>query len=181
MNRSCLYREPAAGPSRRAVVSLLSALPMGLLVGCAALPGREPLKVTLAGVEPLPGEGLELRLAMKLRLLNPNDSPIEYEGAFVDLAIRGSNFASGAIGDRGVVPRFGETILSIPVTVSAMSMLRQVLGFASGDVTKVDYKLRGKLSGGLLGTATFVDEGQVDLSALAQRAAGGGAGAPTPR
>jgi LEA14-like dessication related protein len=142
------------------------------LTGCAALPGREPVKVSLAGLEPLPGQGLELRLAVKLRLLNPNDAPIDYDGAFVELSVRGSEFASGASGEKGVVPRFGESIVTIPVTVTAMAVVRQLIGMATGDRARVDYQLRGRLSGGLLGTVAFRDQGEVDLPALSQRALG---------
>jgi hypothetical protein len=54
------------------------ALAMTLLCigGCTTLPGRDPLQVTVAGIEPLQGEGLELRMLTKLRVQNPNESPV---------------------------------------------------------------------------------------------------------
>jgi LEA14-like dessication related protein len=172
---------PATGRSRglprRRLLRSASLLPLAWLAGCAAMPGREPVKVSLAGIEPLPGQGLELRLAVKLRLLNPNDAPIDYDGAFVELSVRGSEFASGASGEKGSVPRFGESIVTIPVTVTAMAVVRQLIGLATGDRARVDYRLRGRLSGGLLGTVSFRDEGEVDLPALTQRAIGA---APSP-
>jgi LEA14-like dessication related protein len=176
---------PMPGPSgalpRRRLLGAVPLLALSGLAGCAALPGREPVKVSLAGIEPLPGQGLELRLAIKLRLLNPNDTPIDFDGVFVELSIRGSEFASGASGDKGVVPRFGEAVLTLPVTVTAMAVVRQLIGLATGDRTRVDYRLRGRLSGGLLGSVSFRDEGEVDLPALSQRALGAApAGAPVP-
>ena len=173
---------PTPGPlqalPRRHLLHAVSLLPLAWLAGCAAMPGREPVKVSLASLEPLPGQGLELRLAVKLRLLNPNDAPIDYDGVFVELSVRGSEFASGASGERGTVPRFGESILTIPVTVTAVAVVRQLLGLATGDRSRVDYRLRGRLSGGLLGTVSFREEGEVDLPALTQRALGA-AGAPS--
>ena len=50
------------------------------MMGCAALQGRDPLNVSVAGIEPLQGEGLELRLLVKLRVQNPNDAPVDYNG-----------------------------------------------------------------------------------------------------
>ena len=38
-----------------------------LLSACASMPSREPLQVTVAGVESLPGEGMELRLLVSAR------------------------------------------------------------------------------------------------------------------
>jgi hypothetical protein len=63
--------------------------------------------------------------------------------------------------------------------VTALAMVRQIVGIAAADRARVDYRLRGRLSGGLLGTVTFRDEGQVDLPALTQRALGGAA-SPSP-
>ena len=45
---------------------------------------RDPLQVTVAGVESIPGEGMELRLLVKLRVQNPNDLPVEYNGVAVE-------------------------------------------------------------------------------------------------
>ena len=113
------------------------------LGACAALSGRDPVQVNVVGIEPLPGQGLELRMAVKLRIQNPNETPIEFDGIALDLDVRGTGFASGVSDQRGSVPRFGETVLVVPVSVSATSMLRQVINFATGDRAKVSYELRG--------------------------------------
>jgi len=47
-----------------------------ILCGCAALATHDPPRVTVASIEPLEGEGLELRMLVKLRVVNPNDFPI---------------------------------------------------------------------------------------------------------
>jgi hypothetical protein len=46
------------------------------------------------GIEPLPGEGLELRMAVKLRLRNPNDIAIDYSGVALD-EVDSRSLASG--------------------------------------------------------------------------------------
>ena len=119
-----------------------------LASACASLATRDPLNVTVAGIEGLPGEGMELRLLVKLRVQNPNDAPVEYDGIAVDLDVQGRSFASGVSAETGVVPRFGEAIVSVPVTVSMLRMVRQVAGMLDGErVDKVSYVMRGKLSG----------------------------------
>ena len=74
------------------VVRLLSVcLLMLTLAGCAAFFKHDPLNVQVAGIQPLPGEGLELRMAVKLRVQNPNDRPLDYDGIALELEIHGSH------------------------------------------------------------------------------------------
>ena len=124
------------------------------LSGCAGLATRDPVRVNLVGLEPLQGEGFELRFALKLRVQNPNDHPIDYDGLALQLDVNDRTFATGVSDARGSVPRFGETVLSIPVSISAFSVMRQawgVAGYQPGQ--EVPYVLRGKLADGLFGTA----------------------------
>ncbi|MCJ0971945.1 LEA type 2 family protein [Pseudomonas sp. PS1] len=144
-------------------LSLLAVLAIAL-AACAAFSPRDPLNVQVAGVEPLPGEGLELRMAVKLRVQNPNDMALEYNGVALDLEVNGRRLASGVSDASGSVPRFGETVLRVPVTISAFSAARQALGLAEHiGLDEVPYVLRGKLAGGLFGTQRFVERGTLDL------------------
>lgn len=136
-----------------------------LLAGCAGLAGHDPLNVTLAGLEPLPGQGMEVRMAVKLRVQNPNDTAVDFDGVAVSLELRGMDFASGVSDARGQVPRFGETVLTVPVTVSALAIARQVLSLAGGANPKVEFVARGKLADGSLGGARFESKGAFELPA----------------
>jgi hypothetical protein len=148
---------------RRNVLVMLAML--ASLAGCAGLPGSDPLNVTLAGLDSLPGEGMEVRMAVKLRVQNPNDTQVDFDGVALSLELRGQDFASGVSDQRGSVPRFGETVLVVPVTVSAMAMLRQAYSFATGDRTKLDFVARGKLAGSGFGGTRFVSKGEFELPA----------------
>jgi LEA14-like dessication related protein len=135
------------------------------LTGCAGLPATDPLSVTLAGVESLPGEGLEVRMAVKLRIQNPNDAPVSYDGVALTLELRGMDFASGVSDAQGSVPRYGEAVLVVPVSASAYAMARQAYSFAMGDRSKVSFVARGKLASGGLGGTRFDAKGEFDLPA----------------
>ena len=144
---------------------LLCSLALG---ACSALPNRDPLNIDVAGIEPLQGEGLELRLAVRVRIQNPNDSDIAYSGAALNLDLNGHKLASGVSSAMGTVPRYGEAVLEIPVTISALSMARQALGFLNNnaqDQRAVKYTVRGKLEGGVFGTRRFTDDGTFELPA----------------
>ncbi len=150
----------------RATIPLLL-LCSWLPAGCSTLPNRDPLSIDVAGIEPLPSEGLELRLAVRVRIQNPNDTAIDYSGAALNLDFNGRKLASGVSDAMGTVPRYGEAVLEVPVTISALNMARQVLGFTNnrGEQRNVSYTVRGKLEGGLFGTRRFTDEGTFELPA----------------
>lgn len=144
---------------RGAVLALL------LLPACAALSGREPLSVDVAGVEPLPSEGMEGRFLVKLRVQNPNETPVQFDGVSVRLDVRGQKLASGVSDARGTVPRFGETVLSVPVTVPVTAMVRQAIGLATGDRSRINYDLTGRLAGPGIGGVPFSSSGELSLPA----------------
>lgn len=131
--------------------------------GCSQLPLRDPLRISLVGIEPLPGQGLELRMAIKLRVQNPNDSAVDFDGVALEVDLRGLSFASGVSDQLGSVPRYSEVVISVPVSVSAISVLRQGLSFANGDRSSVTYAIRGKIGGSMLSGSTFKTNGQVEL------------------
>ncbi len=148
--------------------SLLCCAALLALIGCASLPQRDAPQVQVSGIEPLQGQGLELRMLVKLRVQNPNDAPIDYDGVYVKLDVQGKTFATGVSDARGSVPRFGEAIVSVPVTVSAFRMVRQVVGAveaAASDTApqKIRYSLTGKLSGSGFGGVRFSSQGEMDV------------------
>jgi LEA14-like dessication related protein len=140
------------------------------LSACASLQGRDPLQVTVAGVEPLEGQGMELRLLVKLRVQNPNEEPIDYDGVALTMDVQGKTFATGVSDATGSVPRFGEAVIDVPVTISAFSLVRQAMGMmGTGAEGKIRYAMKGKLSGTGPATYRFTSKGDFDMPAGAAR------------
>jgi LEA14-like dessication related protein len=141
--------------------TLLFAVLILILSGCA-LWLREPLRVSVAGLESLPGQGLEARFTVQLRIQNPNDKALSFNGISLSMDLAGKSFASGVSDQSGTVPRFGEIVVAVPVTVPALAMVRQAIGLAQGERrTKIDYEVRGRLGG----AATFETLGDIPLPA----------------
>ena len=137
-----------------------------MLAACSTLSMRDPPNVTVAGVQPLQGEGFEMRMLVKLRVQNPNDSPIDYNGVSLALEVEDKTFATGVSDQAGTVPRFGEAVIEVPVTISAMNMARQVMGAMGGGgkpLQKIDYMLNGKLHGSTFSSVKFKTAGSLDL------------------
>jgi len=146
---------------RRLILMVAALFALG---GCASLPDRDPIQVTVAGMESLPGEGAEIRMLVKLRVQNPNQAQIDFTGAYVKLDVLGKTFATGVSNEGGSVPAFGEAIVAVPVTVSVLRMVRHVAGLLDGKaVDRITYEMSGKLSGGLFDTERFSAKGEFEL------------------
>ncbi|AMS17868.1 putative lipoprotein [Pseudomonas chlororaphis] len=134
------------------------------LSACALFPQHDPLNINVVGIEPLPSQDLEVRFAIKLRLQNPNETAINYNGVALDLEVNGRPLASGVSDQSGSIGRFSEGVLVVPVSVSAFAVLRQTLGLSqTQSLDDLPYVLRGKLAGGPFGTMRFVEKGQLSL------------------
>ena len=149
--------------SRSALLVLL-AFGVLLLGGCASLQGREPIQVIIAGVEPLQGEGLELRMLVKLRIQNPNDLPLDYNGVSVQMDMQGKLLATGVSDAVGSVPRFGEAIVGVPVSISVFRIADQAIGIMANEYHgKLAYEMTGKLAGPAFNSVHFESNGELTL------------------
>ena len=172
---------PLLPSSFRTGLALLLAASTLALAGCAGMRGGDPVRLNVVGIEPIDGEGLEMRMAVRLRVQNPNDTSIDYDGISVELDLNNRPFATGVSPARGSIPRFGETVLNVPVSVSAFSVMRQAWGIVGGmsggalggspgtsagaAMEPIPYVLRGKL-GGSFGSTRFLDRGTLSLPEL---------------
>lgn len=138
------------------------------LNGCALFSARDPLNVQLAGVAPAPGAELEWRMNVSLRIQNPNREPIDYSGVALKLEINDQPLASGVSPAHGRLEGYSETLLNVPMAVSAFSVVRQAFGLASLRTgTSLPYRLEGKLDAPGLGRAVrFVETGRLDAATL---------------
>ena len=146
----------------------LALLGLTLALGaCAGLRTRDPVRFSVVGIEPMLGAGMEARFNLKVRLQNPNEQAIDYDGIAVELDLDKQTFASGVSTAKGSVPRYGETLLEIPVSVSALTAVRQALAMMEGrNLDAVPYELRAKLGGSLFSGQRFTERGTLKLPTL---------------
>ena len=143
---------------------------LAFLAACAMLPGREPLHVNVAGIESLDGEGMEWRMLVRLRVQNPNDAPVEYDGVYLKLSVLDRTFATGVSDEHGTIPRFGETLVTVPVTVSMANVVGLVIGMAADGKPpeKLSYRLEGSLNSAGFGSTRFDSQGEIALPRVGQ-------------
>jgi hypothetical protein len=66
--------------------------------------------------------------------------------------------------ERGSVPRYGETVIGVPVAISALRMVTHALRALDGKpIDKVNYRLEGKLEGVGVGATRFQAQGELTL------------------
>jgi len=156
--------------NRYAVVLLVTLL--ASVAGCATLPSKDAPSVRVVGLEPLPSEGLEVRFSLKLRVQNPNESALKYDGLSVNLDLDGKGLASGVTDASGEIARFSDVVLTVPVSISTFGVIRQLWARAGNSQSAngafnqpIVYKLNGKLGSpeGDLGAIRFSNKGELDL------------------
>lgn len=138
------------------------------LGACALFSPPDPLIVQVAGLEPVAGAGLEWRAQVRLRLQNPNRDAVEYSGIALALEVNGQPLASGVSPAQGTLGGYSEAVVTVPVSVSAFSVLRQALGLADLNPSEgVPYRLEGKLDTPGLGRAVrFSESGRLNPMSL---------------
>lgn len=57
-------------------------------------------------------------MLLKLLVQNPNDAPLDYDGVSLKLEVNGKTFVTGVSDGRSTIPRFGEAMIAVPVTMS---------------------------------------------------------------
>lgn len=128
--------------------------------------------VRVVGLSALPSDGLELRFALKLRVQNPNEDALAFDGLSVSLDLDERGVASGVSNEAGKIERFSETVLSVPVSISAFAALRELLARANdspednGEQSNlIRYSLKGKLgaAGSSIRATRFSDSGEFSL------------------
>lgn len=150
----------------RSVMLMLIACAALLTAGCAGMERAEPVEVILVGVEPLQSEGLELRMLVKLRVQNPNDQPLDFNGIALQLDVQGKRFATGVSDGTGSVPRFGETVVAVPVSIPVLRVAQQAIGVMSNQYRgKVAYRMSGQIAGPSVGIVRFKSQGELELPA----------------
>ena len=98
------------------------------VAGCATLmSGMQPPEFSLINIEPLEAQGpFEQRARLDLRIINPNDTPLQITGFSFRLDVNDARFARGVSNQALTVPRLGEAKTSVVVTTGMLDMIRQL-------------------------------------------------------
>lgn len=137
-----------------------------VLSGCATFSSPiDAPSVKLISVQLLPSDNLEQRLAIGLRVTNPNPVALKLIGMRYSLRLDGYNLISGVSNDVPAIASYADTSVEIIATVDWLSGLRLLQSFMSKPNSAVSYEFDAKLDPGYLLPAFHVTErGIVDLA-----------------
>ncbi len=142
------------------------------LAGCVGLGTKlETPHVAFVGLRALEGNLFEQKLAVRLRVQNPNTIELPVKGLDVDVELAGEHFAHGVSAREFTVPANGEAEFDMNVTANAASALIKILGSDSKAREAVPYRLKGKLSTrlGLLHSVPFDETGTLPIGSITEK------------
>lgn len=143
--------------------SLFFALLFTLVAGCAtALTGMEEPDFHVINIVPMGSEGMfEHRARVYLRIINPNDVPLEITGFSFHMDINDTRFTRGVSSEALSVPRLGEATTSVVVTTTVLDIARQMMALEGRE--NPTYLIKGKvyLANARMHSVSFSYEGEL--------------------
>jgi LEA14-like dessication related protein len=156
---------------------LLLSCALLLLPGCVKMYGlKEDPKISVADIRIQEIKAMEGIFLIKLRVLNPNEVPLDLHGINCDLEINQRRFASGIGDSNQTVPAFGSAVVPVEVYASVLDMVASVadLLHTAGKMPSKDkpvpYTLQGIVRIGIHGfkkEVPFRSSGELSLKGMA--------------
>lgn len=163
-----MIRKPKIFP--RGVV-WLATLALMFTGGCASLaPSLESPRISLVSMAQQPSGDMETAFQLELRLINPNDVPLDLKGIDCRLEINDSTIASGVSNQAAELPALGTLVYPVTVYASASDFIILMVrlmadSHRSPQDFELTYSLRGRvfLADGMpgLNRLTFSSEGDL--------------------
>jgi LEA14-like dessication related protein len=146
---------------RHAVLTLL----LVFLTACAGVDSyRDPIRVTVSGIQVLESTLLEQLYLVTLRIQNRNEEPISIRGGSFDLEINGKDFGSGVTDQAVTVPGYSDAKVEVRMVSTVFGMLRLIQSMRERADQSMQYGISGRLSAeGVLGGLPFREEGEISL------------------
>ncbi|WP_417913798.1 LEA type 2 family protein [Candidatus Electronema sp. JM] len=133
---------------RPAVVLLLAVCLLPLLNGCAALQQKKSAAPTfsLADMEVQGIKGLETIFRLHIRVINPDEAPLQLRGLTCTLKVNGKSFATGISDEHVAVPASGTATVPVLVYAGMFELVGPVIELIQNHaqpVKSLQYELTG--------------------------------------
>jgi LEA14-like dessication related protein len=147
--------------------SLLLATLGALLAGCAAWTVGTPPSVTISELNVVSIGLLEQQYDIKLRIQNPNPSPLQIDGVACEVDVNDRLFARGVGGQSVTVPRFGTEFIHVEAVSTLAGLLKQIGESLADQPPILRYRIKGKLNlKDSLFPIPFEEQGEMNLGSL---------------
>ena len=122
------------------------AVALFVLSGCATMnPDYEQPSVELVSFKVLPADGFEQNFEIGLKLTNPNNFDLPFNGISYQLSVAGETLASGVAADVPMAAAYGESRFVVPVSTSLIRGFKVIRALMEKQGQDISYQLKAKL------------------------------------
>ncbi|MGE5546559.1 MAG: LEA type 2 family protein [Solirubrobacterales bacterium] len=145
---------------------LIAAVALPLLSACAVGDLDMPPEVSLTDLRPIDAGLFEQKVALTLRIRNPNPAPLPIDGYRFALELNGQAFARGFSDERITVGRLSDATTEASAVVSTLDVMRQLIAVPGRK--GLEYRLTGTaFLAGSVRQVPFEQAGRLDFQELA--------------
>ena len=116
------------------------------LSGCATMsPDYEEPTVELVSFKALPANGFEQNFEIGLKLTNPNNFELPFNGISCQLSLAGETLARGVTSDIPTAAAYGESRFVVPVSTSLMGGIKVLKALMDSKGQDIRYQMKAKI------------------------------------
>lgn len=136
------------------------------LSGCATMsPDYEEPTVELVSFKALPANGFEQNFEIGLKLTNPNNFELPFNGISCQLSLAGETLARGVTSDIPTAAAYGESRFVVPVSTSLMGGIKVIRALMASKGQDISYQMKAKIDIAIpfVPKFTVIQDGMVPL------------------
>lgn len=136
------------------------------LAGCATMNiDYEEPSVELISFKTLPANGFEQNFEIGLKLTNPNNFELPFNGISYQLSVAGETLAHGVAANIPTVGAYSESRFVVPVSTSLLGGIKVIRALMKNQGQDISYQLKTKLDIAVpfVPTLTVIQDGIVPL------------------
>ncbi|MFQ3324769.1 MAG: LEA14-like dessication related protein [Pseudomonadales bacterium] len=132
--------------TRALPIRCFSAAIVLFLSGCASLsPDFDEPTVEVISIKALPAKGFEQNFEIGLKLTNPNNFELPFNGISCELSVAGETLARGVTADIPTAGAYGQSRFVVPVSTSLMGGFKVIKALMDNQEQGISYQLKAKL------------------------------------
>lgn len=132
--------------ARALSISFYFAFTLFFMSGCATmnLDYEEP-SVELVSFKALPANGFEQSFEIGLKLTNPNNFELPFNGISYQLNVAGETLAHGVASNIPTAEAYGESRFMVPISTSLLGGIKVIRALMDSKGKDISYQLKAKL------------------------------------
>lgn len=157
--------------TRKKMTTLSLVVLLVFLTACAGFyPKNDAIRVNLSSLKMLESTLFEQRFEANIRIQNRSQTELQVKGLSYDLFLNDKAFATGVSNHSVNIEPLSEGVITINLTSTLFSLLRQVKSMQTLENEPFSYDLHGKVfTGNDMFGLTFSEKGEIDLTTAVSR------------